>query len=321
MCIFDESLILSGSVRRVAVGMTVLVCLALVTAPAGADPIKPVKRPQPTSNDPHPSLCADEYVDRQKHAIDSLTDKEVAALEQQAEKGDMQAIRVLSQRRPKDGAGGIDFAYAAAWKRRAQAAGDVEALFEKAMHARALQAMNDRYPLTAGDAGSLRLTAKLIEIDALDMQDGKLVVPTLEEIVSLAERVVQEHESAGVALHLGIAYGSPHSPPDAFNGIQGDPDKALRYLRFAAERGNLVAAEELCAAYYYGRSSFGIAAPNYVEARRLCAFAAQAECTRSAALYLSELFREGRGGPKNLLDAITWDSIYEHRRAIPDPRY
>lgn len=303
--------------------LLVIACLTTLGGAAFADPIKPRKLPRPTSREHNwiPSLCAHEHFEKQMHAIESLTDKEVATLEQQAEKGDIEAIRVLSWRWPKDGSRGLDYSYAAAWKRRAQAAGDVVALFEKARSARTLQIMNDRSPFPPEHPERLGYTSIVVEQNALDMQDGRLVAPSLEEVVSLAERVVQERESADVALWLGMAYGSPHSPPAGFDGIQGDPNKALKYLRFAAERGNLGAAEKLCAANYNGNSLIGIVGPNYGEARRWCAIAAQAECARDAPFYLGRILERGVGGPRDLLGAITWRSIEEHRKAVPDPRY
>ena len=75
-----------------------------------------------------------------------------------------------------------------------------------------------------------------------------------------------------------------------------------------------MAAETLCTSYYSGNDSYGINKRDPVEAARWCTFAAQADCSRRGALWLSDLFREGVGVPKSAVDALYWERIDQQRK-------
>ena len=309
----------NGWKRWVSPMIGVAICFAALisTWPAIASaedqPVKRLRRinPQQTGARIDDYYCTRERVYREEDYLAALSEKDIAKYQAMAVKGDVEAMYLLTKIARETPDGVREYPYRATWLPQAEAAGHPIALYERARE------------------------------EAFRQGQAKGIIrPYFDEaLIDLAEKAAMAQGSGEIAIRLAFAYrtgdGRPKIPKELQHEIDlfreadasqpaattiriqpRNPQKAVYWARIAAEKGNILAAEELCIAYSWGNPRFGVIgqpADNDQDGVRWCQLAAQAPCSSRGALYLSGLYKDGKGVSRSMEDAAYWGKIYERR--------
>ncbi len=276
--------------RSPLVGL-LLLCMVSV---ASANDYAPIKRLTRNNQqcvgevDDHPCIREQKY--RQEDYLAALGDKEIAGYERLADKGDADAMFLLSQIAKETADGKRKYEYREKWLPRAAAAGHPVAMYQQATEAYRKRERIAEYEKAVNNGyGSLefRYLLSLVssrrsgeenawpaselppnaetwqalaeELTSEDAYTGKPL--TDEHYLELTEAAALAEGSGDIAWRLAFSYANPESEKiygiycaegmrRSFHFLKGAPQKALQWTRIAAEKGNIMAAELLCNSYY-----------------------------------------------------------------------
>lgn len=280
--------------RWVSIMLFIFVATLTVSAQA-APPIKHLQRLHPWCYSPvDEHVCTRERTYQQEDYLAALTEKEIAAYVKLAEKGDADAMYLLSQVVTEKEDGNRDYTNRNKWLPRAADAGHPIAKyllaeeaynkreriadFEKSVRTTSGKSANVRYflalvakyrsggdndqplPEPPPDAQIWQALAK--ELTSKDAYTNKPL--TDEYYLELIETAALAEASGDLAWRLAYSYANPDAErsdvycPGGFGRnfrfLNGNPKKALHWARIAAGKGNIMAAETLCNWYYYGNA-------------------------------------------------------------------
>lgn len=293
--------------------------LAIAQPTIAAEENQPVKRlrrlnPNWMGGDVDDSYCTRERAYREEDYLAAMPDKDIANYLAMADKGDVEAMYLLSKIVRETADGGREYPYRETWLPLAEKAGHPVALYERARE------------------------------EAFRQEQAKGIIRPFhnDALIELAEKAAMAQGSGEIAARLAFAYrtgdGRPEIPKELQHEIkesdlfrEGDnsrptattirirlrnPQKAAYWARIAAEKGNILVAETLCATYASGSGSFGVydqSSDNDKDGVRWCVLAAQRPCSYRGAAYLSGLYLKGKGVPRSLVDAVYWKKVDERR--------
>jgi len=305
----------------------VVIALATLTgalptiASAENQPVKRLKRLNPNwmGGEIDDSYCTRERAYREEDYLAAMPDKDIANYQAMADKGDVEAMYLLSKIARETPDGGREYPYRETWLPLAEKAGHPIALYERARE------------------------------ESFRQGQAKGIIRPFSDnaLIELAEKAAMAQGSGEIAARLAVAYrigdGRPEIPKELQHEIkesdlfrEGDssrpaattirvrlrnPQKAVYWARIAAEKGNILVAERLCTDYSWGNPSFAVdgqPVDNDQDGVRWCVLAAQAPCLRSGALYLSGLYKEGKGVPRSFVDAAYWEEVDKQRSKRPN---
>lgn len=267
----------------VVAGLCAILGAGLFATSAWCEEAKP--RPEPYyGKNGQWHACQKERLIRLEDDKSLYDEKELAKLIKRAEeRGDDETIYLLAKTNKKSADGKVDLEFVSKWQKRALEINHPAALFE------------------AGE---------------IAYRQGKI---SRDEFIKLAETAAQDHGGYDIPYRLALGYADPDSAPEGFDTLPANPEKALYWMKVAAERANAAAADDLCNAYFEGDSRFGTPV-SFNEAKKWCFMAAQAMCTIRAPKHLSEMYWRGKGLPRDLKEATYWKKFAEERiKYAPNP--
>lgn len=203
-------------------------------------------------------------------------------------------------------------------------AGDREAMYLLAQVPRDAGGGDRTYPYRdRWLAAAARLGHPLAELQvgATDFRSKRI---SGEQYQLLIEKAAIWEADGDVAWRLAYSYLHPDAEkgdiaypvPRPYPVVQGDKAKGLRWARVAAEKGNVMAAEDLCTRMTLNTAKeiYGLEERDPAETLKWCRFASQAACSSGSATMMSILYDRGDGIARSPIDALVWRSIAQERR-------